>query len=146
MCGMERPSACPLWLFFPPMLAHIGCFHYSPIEKTPAAICRPKGVGVTGGQLSGMTSGWHSPSGKGFSFLESSLSTLTRSERGSSVGEWGQEKEFEPPNGDFLLVTLPPTPILMARFSFWACSLTKKSSAGLHSLQSTCTGAKLLAD
>lgn len=55
-----------------------------------------------------MTSGWHSPSGKSFSFLASSLSTLTRSERGSSVSEWGQEKEFGPQNGDFLLITLPP--------------------------------------
>lgn len=36
--------------------------------------------------------------------------------------------------------------MLAAKFSFWACSLTKKSSASLHSLQSTCTGTKLLAD
>ena len=104
-------------------------------------------MGVTGGQLSGMTSGWHSPSGKSFAFLASSLSTLTRSDRGNSVSEWVQEKEVGPQNGDFSSnYSAPPTPILVARFSFWACSLTKKSSAGLHSLQSICTGTKLLAD
>ena len=76
-------------------------------------------MGVTGGQLLGMTSGWHSPSGKSFAFLASSLSTLTRSDRGNSVSEWVQEKEVGPQNGDFLLITRPPPPQ-----SLWLGSLS----------------------
>lgn len=80
--------------------------------------------------------------------LLSILPTHSIPERDSMVGglmSGGQGKETGAQNWDFFYL-LHPQPIVVARFSFRACSLTEKSSAGLHPLQSTCRGAKLLAD
>lgn len=65
-------------------------------------------------------------------------------ERDSTVEEFmsaGEGTEVGAQDWDSFYL-LHPQPIVVARFSFRACSLTEKSSASLHPLQSTYRGAK----